>query len=70
MLVRPRPDKLAELFKTDRKSYEEKWGDIGLFVKYGIVTDQKFAEKAKDFLLLKNTITSAERSHASAAVLM
>ena len=48
-------DKLAELFKNDRKGFEEKWGDIGLFVKYGIVSDDKFYDKAKDFVLLTNT---------------
>jgi molecular chaperone HtpG len=48
-------DKLGELFKKDRKGYEEKWGDIGLFVKYGAISDEKFYEKAKDFLLLTNT---------------
>ncbi|QQL51332.1 molecular chaperone HtpG [Mucilaginibacter ginkgonis] len=48
-------DKLAELFKADRKAYEEKWNDIGLFVKYGYISDEKFAEKAKDFVLLANT---------------
>ena len=48
-------DKLAELFKNDRAGYEEKWPDIGLFVKYGIVSDEKFYEKAKDFVLLTNT---------------
>ncbi|MGK7391165.1 MAG: molecular chaperone HtpG [Candidatus Cyclobacteriaceae bacterium M2_1C_046] len=47
-------DKLQELFKSDRKAYEQKWDDIGVFVKYGIITDTKFAEKAKDFALLKN----------------
>jgi molecular chaperone HtpG len=47
-------DKLGELFKKDRKGYEEKWGDIGLFVKYGAISDEKFYEKAKDFLLLTN----------------
>jgi molecular chaperone HtpG len=54
-ITRKVADKLAELFKTDRKSYEEKWNDIGLFVKYGSITDPKFAEKAKEFTLLKNT---------------
>jgi molecular chaperone HtpG len=54
-ITRKVADKLAELFKTDRKSYEEKWTDIGLFVKYGTITDTKFAEKAKDFMLLTNT---------------
>jgi molecular chaperone HtpG len=48
-------DKLAELFKNDRKGYEEKWNDIGLFVKYGALSEPKFNEKAKDFVLLKNT---------------
>jgi molecular chaperone HtpG len=48
-------DKLAELFKTDRKSFEEKWQDIGLFVKYGMVSEDKFYDKAKDFALLTNT---------------
>ncbi|MFN8290242.1 MAG: molecular chaperone HtpG [Chitinophagaceae bacterium] len=48
-------EKLAELFKKDRKSYEEKWSDIGLFVKYGALSDEKFWEKAKEFILLDNT---------------
>ncbi|HQV61479.1 MAG TPA: molecular chaperone HtpG [Chitinophagaceae bacterium] len=48
-------EKLQELFKKDRKVYEEKWNDIGLFVKYGALSDEKFYEKAKDFLLLTNT---------------
>ena len=48
-------DKLQELFKKDRKAYDEKWNDIGLFVKFGAISDEKFYEKAKDFLLLTNT---------------
>lgn len=48
-------DKLAELFKNDRKGYEEKWPDIGLFVKYGMVSEDKFYDKAKEFVLLTNT---------------
>lgn len=48
-------DKLASLFKNDRKSYEEKWNDIGLFVKYGMISEEKFYEKGKDFVLLGNT---------------
>ncbi len=47
-------DKLAELFKKDRKAYEEKWDDIGIFVKYGMISEEKFEEKAKKFTLLKN----------------
>ncbi|NQX41973.1 molecular chaperone HtpG [Pedobacter steynii] len=48
-------DKLHELFNKDRKAYEEKWSDIGLFVKYGLVSEDKFYDKAKDFALLTNT---------------
>jgi molecular chaperone HtpG len=48
-------DKLSELFKKDRKAYEAKWGDIGLFVKYGMISEEKFYEKGKEFTLLKNT---------------
>lgn len=54
-ITRKVADKLAELFKSDRKSYEEKWADIGLFVKYGSISDPKFWERAKDFVLLENT---------------
>ena len=48
-------DKLAELFKADRAAYESKWTDIGMFVKYGMLSEEKFYEKAKDFALLTNT---------------
>jgi molecular chaperone HtpG len=48
-------DKLGELYRKDRKAYEEKWSDIGLFVKYGALSEDKFYEKAKEFLLLTNT---------------
>lgn len=54
-ITRKVADKLSELFKTDRKGFEEKWNDIGVFVKYGMLTDDKFAEKATDFCLVKNT---------------
>ncbi|WP_420576385.1 molecular chaperone HtpG [Ekhidna sp.] len=47
-------DKLGELFKNDRKGYEAKWEDIGVFVKYGMISEEKFDEKAKDFALVKN----------------
>jgi molecular chaperone HtpG len=47
-------DKLGELFNTDRKVYEEKWDSIGLFVKYGMMTDDKFYDRAVNFALLKN----------------
>lgn len=54
-ITRKVADKLAELFKADRKAFEAKWNDIGLFVKYGMITEEKFHEKAKDFVLLTNT---------------
>lgn len=47
-------DKLSDLFKNDRAGFEEKWNDIGMFVKYGMISDEKFYEKAKDFCLVKN----------------
>jgi len=47
-------DKLSELFNNDRKGFEEKWNDIGVFIKYGMISEDKFYEKAKDFCLLKN----------------
>jgi molecular chaperone HtpG len=54
-ITRKVADKLNELFNTDRKAFEEKFDDIGLFIKYGILSDDKFWEKAKNFVLLKNT---------------
>ena len=47
-------DKLADLFKKDRKDFEKKWDDINIFVKYGIISDEKFYDRAKEFSLLKN----------------
>jgi molecular chaperone HtpG len=47
-------DKLLELYKKDRQDFEKKWDDINIFVKYGIISDEKFYEKAKEFTLLKN----------------
>ncbi|MET4108474.1 molecular chaperone HtpG [Hymenobacter sp. UYP22] len=47
-------DKLSELFRKDRAGYEQKWSDIGLFVKYGMLSDEKFYDKAKDFALVQN----------------
>ncbi len=42
-------DKLEDIFNNDRKSFEEKWESLGLFVKYGMMTDDKFLEKASKF---------------------
>lgn len=47
-------DKLEEIFKNDRKSFEEKWESLGLFVKYGMLTDDKFLEKANKFHLFES----------------
>lgn len=47
-------DKLAEMFKKDRKDFEAKWEDLNLFVQYGSLSEEKFAEKAKGFSLVKN----------------
>ncbi len=46
-------DKLEEIFKNDRKGFEEKWESLGLFVKYGMMTDDKFLEKAGKFHIMK-----------------
>jgi molecular chaperone HtpG len=48
-------EKLQELFNKDRTGFQEKWKDLGLFVKYGSISDEKFFEKAKSFALLTNT---------------
>jgi len=48
-------DKLDEIFRNERKEFEEKWESIGLFVKYGMITDDKFLEKANKFLLMQDT---------------
>lgn len=47
-------DKLGELFKEQREDYEAKWDNIGVFVKYGLISEDKFADKASDFALVKN----------------
>ena len=48
-------DKLEEIFKNDRTAFEEKWESLGLFVKYGMMTDDKFLEKANKFLVMQDT---------------
>ncbi|MFM9945797.1 MAG: molecular chaperone HtpG [Bacteroidia bacterium] len=48
-------DKLHELYKNDKADFENKWSAMSLFVKYGIISDEKFDERAKSFCLLKNT---------------
>jgi molecular chaperone HtpG len=48
-------DKLEEIFNTDRLAFEEKWESLGLFVKYGMMTDDKFLEKANKFFVMQDT---------------
>jgi molecular chaperone HtpG len=47
-------DKLDELFKENRTDFEAKWDDIGVFIKYGMLSEDKFYDRAKNFCLLKN----------------
>lgn len=47
-------DKLEEMFKKDREDFEKKWDDLKVFIEYGSITDEKFYEKAKNFILFKN----------------
>ncbi len=47
-------DKLHELFKADRSAFEQKWRDLGVFVKYGMISDKKFEERAMNFALVQN----------------
>lgn len=53
-ITRKVADKLKELFEKDRENYEAKWGDLGVFVKYGMISEEKFYDKAVDFALLEN----------------
>ncbi len=54
-ITRKVADRLQELFSTMRTDYEAKWDDLKIFIQYGILTDEKFAEKAENFMLWKNT---------------
>jgi len=47
-------DKLAEMYKNDKADFEKKWDDIKMFIQFGMLTDEKFYEKAVEFALLKN----------------
>ena len=48
-------DRLASLFKEDRKAYEEKWDNLKIFINYGMLSQEDFYDRAKDFALLKDT---------------
>ena len=54
-ITRKVADRLQELFNTMRPEFEKKWDDLKIFIQYGILTDEKFAEKAQSFMLWKNT---------------
>jgi len=62
-------DKLEEIFNVDRKAFEEKWESLGLFVKYGMMTDDKFLDKAGKFFVMEDAdskfYTTAEYSEAT-----
>ena len=47
-------DKLKDIFKESRKELEEKWDDLKIFIQYGMLSDEKFYDRSKDFFLLKN----------------
>ncbi|GEO02801.1 chaperone protein htpG [Adhaeribacter aerolatus] len=53
-ITRKVADKLSEIFRNDREGFQQKWSDIGLFVKYGMLSDDKFYDKAKNFALVQN----------------
>ena len=53
-IIRKVSDKLNEVFKNDRKAFEGYWSDISIFVKYGMMKDEKFYEKVKDICLFKS----------------
>lgn len=48
-------DSLSDIFKNNREEYEKKWDDLKIFIQYGMLTDEKFAERANNIVLLKNT---------------
>ena len=48
-------DRLEEIFKNDREQFEKKWDDLKLFIEYGMLSDEKFYDRAEKFALLKNT---------------
>jgi molecular chaperone HtpG len=59
-------DKLEEIFNTDRKAFEEKWESLGLFVKYGMITDDKFLEKANKFHIMQTAGNEEMKSYTLA----
>ena len=60
-------DKLEEIFNKDRKGFEEKWESLGLFVKYGMLTDEKFLEKANKFHIFEEASFTSPPGEAAEA---
>jgi molecular chaperone HtpG len=56
-------DKLEEIFKNDRPAFEDKWESLGLFVKYGMITDDKFLDKASKFHIMQTTGNADTQSY-------
>lgn len=54
-IIKKVADRLASLFKEDRKAYEEKWDNLKIFINYGMLSQEDFYDRAKDFALLKDT---------------
>ncbi len=54
-ITRKVADRLGDIFNAGRSDFEKKWDDLKIFIQYGIITDEKFADKAADFVLLKNS---------------
>lgn len=54
-ITRKVADRLEEIFKSNREDFEKKWDDIKIFIEYGMLTDEKFCERAMKFVLLKDT---------------
>jgi len=52
-------DKLDEIFRNERKEFEEKWESLALFVKYGMITDDKFREKADKFHIMQDAASGS-----------
>jgi molecular chaperone HtpG len=54
-ITRKVADRLEEIFKNNRSDYEQKWDDIKIFIEYGMLTDEKFRDRAMKFVLVKDT---------------
>jgi molecular chaperone HtpG len=59
-------DKLDEIFRNDRAAFEDKWESLGLFVKYGMMTDDKFLDKANKFIVMEDSVNASLTKAVSA----